>query len=440
MKRVQGSVGLSLLVLLAAGVGCGANDESLGQGAAGQGAAGQGGAAGALGSSAGAAAVGPGGAAAGGEGGAADGSCATADTLPAVIESDLTVGPGCVHVNRTHVRKGATLTIEPGTTALMAPGGYLDIDPESDESALVAVGTSAQPIVFTSDAASPAPGDWQCVRIAGTGATSELRHARLEYGGAPCDASGAHYPGMLQLDSAARAVTDSAFLHSASHGALLQRNAAIGEFANDRFGANEAASVNVSASQLFVLGEGLAFDDSDDRIEVDTTYSLDGTGTVLGQPVPFRVSGSLAIGDHHGEVTLGAGARFELDDHSVEVFSANLIALGTAAAPVVFTSAAAAPEAGDWGCLFFSSPSGTPRLEHLTLEYAGSGHGCTGAEYATGVVVPGDAVIQDSTFEDIAGSAVLTSDDCGAGWCDNAFVGVAEGPLACNTHDLTSCP
>lgn len=466
MRRL-GYLGVSVVLSVAFAGGCGSEDSgspgtsgSAGQGGtAASGGAGAGGAGGAVAGHSGstsagragsnAAGTGAAGESPGGHGGEAgqlgqggDGGdgCVDATSLPEVIDHDLTVGPGCVRITKSHVRSGATLTLEPGTTALMAPGGYLDVDPSSDGAALVAIGTAAKPVVFTSDAAAPAAGDWQCVRIAGSSTESELRHVRLEYGGAPCDASGAHYEGMLQIDAPARAVTDGAFVHSQSHGVLLQRHSALGAFANNRFSSNAAASIDVSASQLTVLGEGLTFDDAGDRIDVNTTYPLDGTGTVLGQAVPFHFSGAFSIGDHEGEITIGAGARFEFQNTSLEVFAANLIVAGTAERPVVFTSAAEAPAAGDWGCVFFSSPSGTPRFEHLILEYAGSGHGCTGAEYETGLAVPTDAVIEASTFSDIAGSAILTNDDCGAAWCDNSFTGIGQGPLVCNTHDVTPCP
>ena len=50
--------------------------------------------------------------------------------------------------------------------------------------ALIAVGTVAQKIVFTSVAASPAAGDWIGISFAGlTDAMSKMQHTRVEYAG-----------------------------------------------------------------------------------------------------------------------------------------------------------------------------------------------------------------------------------------------------------------
>jgi hypothetical protein len=167
---------------------------------------------------------------------------------------------------------------------------------------------------------------------------------------------------------------------------------------------------------------------------VDTTYSLGSTGTWLGQPVPFRIVGSLAFRDQ-AEVTIGAGAVLEFTGSSLDVFNSTLIVAGTAEAPVTFTSSQASPVAGDWGCIVFSSVTGVPRFDYAVIEYAGSGSGCSGANYETALRVPATAVITNSTFRHIAGSAISSSNDCDEAWCDNKFDDVETGPLLCTSSD-----
>lgn len=58
------------------------------------------------------------------------------------------------------VYNNATLTIEAGCLVKFNPGQVLYVG-FSNEGALKAVGTSGNPITFTSNAASPAPGDWR---------------------------------------------------------------------------------------------------------------------------------------------------------------------------------------------------------------------------------------------------------------------------------------
>lgn len=369
------------------------------------------------------------------------GFCNDVTDVPETVDSDLTVGPGCVRINRTIVTEDATLTIAAGTTVLMAESGFLDVSPFGDGSALVAVGTEDAPVVFTSASAVPAAGDWQCVRLGGSGTTSEIRHAVFEYGGAPCDVTGNAFEGELLINSPALAVSDSSFSHSQTHGVLIQPLGAVSEFQNNHFENNTTAGVEIAAPQLLVLGTGLTFADADERIDIDTGFPLETEGTWLGQPVPFRALGTLSINDE--EVTMGPGLTLQLNGGSVDVFTANLIVAGTAAEPVVFTSSASMPAKGDWGCVSFASVTGTPRFDHAIIEYAGNGVDCgAGNAFETGISATLESpLITNTTFRHIAGSAIRSvSCDMNAAWCMNSFDDVDVGPLTCDFGQVpTAC-
>jgi hypothetical protein len=434
---------------LCLGVGCGSDGDADGEGDAGESSGGQSGepgggssGSGGKGGSGGTSGTAQGGSAGtagedgeGGAGGADPMGCADAETLPNAVDEDMEVGPGCVHINRTRVTGGAVLTIAPGTTVEMAAAGFLAIE----SSALVSIGTEDDPIVFTSEANSPQAGDWQCVHVDSASSATEIRYTTFEYGGARCSATGAGYEGMLTLAGAARAVSNSTFRHSVTHGVLFRSGGAVRNFDDNSFSDNELPSIRIAAPELLALGEGLEFADADDFIEIDTTFALDSTGTWLAQPVPFRAVGKMNI---HGqaEVTIAAGNVIELNGSSLEVFNANLIVAGTSDEPVVFTSTQANPLAGDWGCIYFSSVTGTPRIENAIIEYAGNGAGCGGGNNETALEVPEAAVINDSTFRDIAGVAIHTSGTCNtADWCTNTFESVDEGPIGCSGTP-TACP
>jgi len=106
-----------------------------------------------------------------------------ADSVPLIIDGALAVAAG------------ATLTLAPGT--IIKPsgcGGKLNVD-----GALVAVGTEADPIAFTSlkddsrggdtngdgTASAPQPSDWGYVRF-NAGSTGTLKHVFFGYGGVGC--------------------------------------------------------------------------------------------------------------------------------------------------------------------------------------------------------------------------------------------------------------
>jgi hypothetical protein len=75
----------------------------------------------------------------------------------------------------------ATLTIEPGVTMQFRPRNVLEI---AKTGTLVARGTAADPIVFTSSAASPAPGDWTGIQFLDVpSASSVIDHAQVMYAG-----------------------------------------------------------------------------------------------------------------------------------------------------------------------------------------------------------------------------------------------------------------
>lgn len=342
-------------------------------------------------------------------------------------------------MNRTRVDSGATLTIAAGTEVRVASGGYLLV---VDSGTLSALGTQAAPIAFTSAASNPAPGDWQCIRFDNGSSGSQIRHATLEYGGAPCDANGAKKEAIVVIGSGIKQLADTTIAHSSAHGIEIEHNANPRGLENLAFSGNAKPSILTSMSEVLTLGQGYTFQDAGDRVEVDTTFGLQRSGHWLAQPVPFRMVGGPATGGK-AEVTMDAGLKLEMTGKSFTVFNSNLVVEGTATDPVVFTSGASNPAAGDWGCVSFESTTGTPNIDHAVFEYAGSGDGCTGANYHTALSVPASANITNTTFDEIAGHAIRSSGACTAKkaqWCANTFRAVTDAEVSCNLDQDLGCP
>jgi hypothetical protein len=76
------------------------------------------------------------------------------------------------------VDASSTLTIEPGVVVQLQQFTRLEA---LDGSSIVAVGTSEDPILFTSDQGTPAPGDWDYVGVKHSSG-SEFAHCVFEYG------------------------------------------------------------------------------------------------------------------------------------------------------------------------------------------------------------------------------------------------------------------
>jgi hypothetical protein len=90
--------------------------------------------------------------------------------------------------------KLATMTIEPGVTIKVPEGKSFQIEHWTGDApatgALKALGTAEKPIVFTSAADAPAPGDWQGLWFGGVpSADNQLDHVIIEYAGADCGCS-----------------------------------------------------------------------------------------------------------------------------------------------------------------------------------------------------------------------------------------------------------
>jgi len=76
------------------------------------------------------------------------------------------------------VNQGVTLTIEPGVTVKFDSAKALQVEGE-----LIARGTEAEPIVFTSNQPSPAPGDWGNILFTDTSVDAQYDAAGNYTGG-----------------------------------------------------------------------------------------------------------------------------------------------------------------------------------------------------------------------------------------------------------------
>jgi len=177
-----------------------------------------------------------------------------------------------------------------------------------------------------------------------------------------------------------------------------------------------------------------------DEILLRTNKAFMRTDTFVARGVPYRASSPLYVNPSADgaavTLTLEAGVTLGFDANAGIVVGSsdnrlgNLVAVGTPAAPVVFTSAKEQKVAGDWANINFRySRAGESRIDYARVEYAGgesgtSSFGCGPADNDSAIIVQGQGVadtgpaaslIDHTTFSNIAGTTVIVS-----GWTDDS--------------------
>jgi hypothetical protein len=318
------------------------------------------------------------------------------------ITSDETwAGDGTVHVWVTgaSIRPGATLTIAGCGVVQVRPSiGFTLRGASGMPAGLVTQGTASRPVLITN---VPGSGPWSGIVSSDANQSVSLSYTTLENGGA-----GAFRGSMINLNAAADPGTTVTPMlkvdhvtvkHSAGTGVVLAAGAA---FTPD-------------STELSVLEGGLSTADGNSAIEIGqlaagTLPTLHVSGNVVDQirvsasPGTLNISRDLTlknrgvpyyfyfdrvrVTDPQGPtvptLTIEAGVELRFDDYLVigsggagnPAHPGKLLALGTAASPIVFTSAKATRAAGDWPGVWFREAAGS-RLENVLIDFAGGANG-----------------------------------------------------------------
>jgi hypothetical protein len=157
-----------------------------------------------------------------------------------------------------------TLAVEAGVKVLVHPNGRLLMSASLNAAvgtgyhisgSLIALGTAAKPIVFTSANAVPAPGDWPGLRFDEVpAANSRLDHVRVEYAGGPSYANSYHCDPATGSYSSSE---DSAILMFGQPPSSFVTNSTIAYSAGDGFGrAYTGTPIDFMATNSFIAVAG----------------------------------------------------------------------------------------------------------------------------------------------------------------------------------------
>jgi len=405
----------------------------------------------------------------GGDDGGADAGSADAATACAAPSSTIT-HDGNITADETwsgdvaHLVPGdlavesATLTIEACAIVSMGAGASITVrgDPGAGEpAALVASGAGpAETVAFVrADEAEP----WGILRGWDDSSRIELHYAELRGGGAfdggygdPAIAmSGSSYGdppvGLLEVDhvlidgaqgNGITFDTNAAFtddstaltIQGAGGSALMMTMLSVGSIPDGTYAGN-------GRDEVLVAGQFNVFADLTVRKRLPIRIPVG--SMVVAAPVneTFPVTLTLEPGVvlRFPPLAGNPGARVQFGgngnepDNKVGVLDAQ----GTEAEPIVFTSGAAAPAAGDWVGLWLDTAPGS-RLDHVIIEFAGADNGISSSNCRPDMVTDDAAlVVGDFSDQYVPPADLLTSSiiraSAGNG-VDAIWVGPELGP------------
>lgn len=305
-----------------------------------------------------------------------EGQVWTADGSPHLVPYDFTIHAPVLIEACARVQLGANVTITVGE------GG-----------SIVGDGNSEGPVVI--ERLDDAP--WSTIRT--LGGEVQLFYTRIEGGGAvgngAPDLTGAL---LLRAPSGATTPTEVARLHfvdivgSEGAGLRIDGVASISADSSDVVITEGAAHpISASATMVSAIPAGTYTGNADDRIVLTTvnTETIYTDATIFDRGVPYLIGqpgqvGELRVqGNQAGLAVLTIEAGVELQFQQDGVLTVEhatgdapatgaLVAMGSADDPIVFTSAAESPAAGDWlGVYFGGTLDLLDRLDHVRVEYAG---------------------------------------------------------------------
>ncbi len=347
-------------------------------------------------------------------------------TVTAAVSTTTWSGGPYLLQGHVDVPAGATLTIAPGTLLEMAPSAYLSV-----EGRLLAQGSAAAPIVFTSSRAQPRPGSWYSVALSGAGASgSVLDHVQLFYAGQSNEAA-------LQVSGGASpTISNSAIGQSAAVGLLVAADSRL-TVTNCTFSDTGGAPADLVADVVAQF-TGAAFSASEGAVVV-RGQRLVHSATWPALDVPLRVQGHLDV-PAGATLTIAPGTLLQMDPGAYLTAEGALLAQGSAAAPIVFTSSRAQPKAGDWYSVTLSGAGASGSvLDHVQVFYAGQGkeaalqvsggasptisNSAIGQSAAVGLLVDGGSrpMVTGCTFSDTGGAPADLVADAVAGFTGAGF-------------------
>lgn len=285
--------------------------------------------------------------------------------MPYIVEEGATIQVGG--------SAAPVLTIEPGVVLKFRTGAGIQCG-LAGSGGIVASGSSGSPVTFTSDAESPARGDWRGLAFYGrTLAGTRLSHCMVEFAGAGGAAA------VRESVSSSLSLDDCVIRQSGGAGVLCV-DGHLRSFSNNVVTSCAGPALRLPADGIRHIGPGNSLTGNDpggDIVLVDGgNVVTSGNWRKLGVPYVFRASVQVA-GDSAPVVVVEPGATLQFQRGAGIVIgdtatSGGLVADGTTG-QIAFISAAESSQPGDWhGLSFLKQAIDTMcRLRNCQFSYGG---------------------------------------------------------------------
>ena len=315
------------------------------------------------------------------------------NTFTANTNNDILVRSGDVTTTATWLNQGVpyvlggdisvqdatnspVLTIAPGCS-LKFNGDYEFYTGYTQAGAIVAEGTAAAPIVFSTTVSPKTPGSWSSVSAyyLATSATS-FAYCTFEYGGSATSRGG------FYADGATPRFQNCKVMHSASDGVILQSDASFGAFTGNTISDCGSHAVEMYPEYVRTLGTGNTYTGNTNNDILIHAANVSTTGTWLNQGVPYVLAGDVEVEDASNSpiLTIAPGTTVKLQA-GAELYcgytqAGAILADGTAG-QITFISSGSSPQPGDWASIsfYYRSIDAQCQLKNCVIEYAGSHHG-----------------------------------------------------------------
>lgn len=329
----------------------------------------------------------------------------------------------------------ATLIIQPGVQVRFAPHTGIYVGKPSDYvGALIALGSEAQPIVFTSNVTTPSPGDWNSIYFQDQ--TSDnltvLEHCRFEYGGNPN-----LYNTTLFFNSASPTLRNSVVQYSGGHGIYSDDNSYPALTANT-FLNNALYPISAYPNSILNITQSTGSGNNPDAIEVrGGEVTLDSLWT--NQIFPYELSSNVTICDYNqtqtAALTIASGTRIQLRPQTgfyvgkPPYYKGSLIAQGNQAQPITFTSYnTVSPQPGDWNALYFTDLTNDTLTDFNFCTFAYGGNAYNTTLYFSSA----SPTIRNSTVSYSSGYGAYSDDNSGPKLSNNQYLNNALYPISTN--------